>query len=262
MSLSVDEVLERSQWDFFWLPEDSRVVDRPELLYAVCPRNVLGLNVVTRTRPASEAHTTGLVAEVVEAHHQVRSRWMVTPACRNPALEQALTHAGYALQDEHVACALEVSAFVPRPHQGVTAHPVDSLDRLRDWLRVSHLAFNRSLPQDIGYLVRELERCTGPGARVHRFVAYDDVSGEPISSAGLSVFPQLQFGFLWAGGTIPTARHRGGYSAVLEARVRRAREIGLTRIGLYARLETSAPIVLRQGFQEHGRMSYWDRQPC
>jgi hypothetical protein len=46
---------------------------------------------------------------------------------------------------------------------------------------------------------------------------------------------------------------------VLEARVRKARELGLSHVGLYAVTDTSAPIVLRQGFRRYGAMTYWER---
>ena len=31
--MNVDETIERTQWDFFWVPDDVEIVDRPELLY-------------------------------------------------------------------------------------------------------------------------------------------------------------------------------------------------------------------------------------
>jgi hypothetical protein len=94
---------------------------------------------------------------------------------------------------------------------------------------------------------------------VQRFVAYDETSGEPIASAGLTTYPDLEFGFLWAGATVPHARGRGAYSALVAARVQRAGELGLKSAGLYAKLDTSAPIVSKQGFARYGRMIYWQR---
>jgi hypothetical protein len=42
----------------------------------------------------------------------------------------------------------------------------------------------------------DLRQCTTENARVHRYVAYDAKTGEPISSGGLTVFADLGFGFL------------------------------------------------------------------
>jgi hypothetical protein len=60
---------------------------------------------------------------------------------------------------------------------------------------------------------------------------------------------------------VPEARGRGAYSAVLAARAKRAAQLGLRYIGLYAIGDTSAPIVARQGFARHGAMTYWQREP-
>ena len=48
-------------------------------------------------------------------------------------------------------------------------------------------------------------------------------------------------------------------SAVIAARVALATQLGITRVGLYARLDTAAPVVVKQGFAQHGLMNYWDR---
>jgi hypothetical protein len=255
--LTVDEILERTQWDFFWVPDDATIVDRPEIAYLRCPRPVVILNQVTRTRGAP-SRLEALVAEVVRAHRDVGSRWLVPDPVDRPPLEEALERAGYSPAVEHHACALAVDAYRPRPAPGVVVHPVDSMDRLRDCHEVANRAFSRGLATTGAEREQQLAECTRPDARVHRFVAYDEASGEPLSSGGVTSFPELRFGFLWAGGTVPEARGRGAYSAVLEARVRRARERGLTHVGLYAVTDTSAPIVLRQGFERHGRMTYWD----
>jgi hypothetical protein len=71
-----DDILERTQWDYFWVPGDVQVTDRPELLYYRCPRDVPTLNVVTRTRAEPERFPD-LIEEVSHSHRTVRSRWLV-----------------------------------------------------------------------------------------------------------------------------------------------------------------------------------------
>lgn len=255
-----DALLEASQWDLYWLPADSRVVDRPELLYACSPRSVVGLNLVTRTRPRAPSDVERLVAEVSDAHRGVHSRWMVVPACHSPELEVALSGAGYSRAMHHFVYTIEPARYTPRAARpSLRVSTVDSLDMLRDWLTVFAHAFGQAMPPDDAYLAQELDACTRPGARVHRFVVYDD--DRPVCSAGLSVYPSLSLGLLWAGGTVADARGRGAYSAVVAARIARARELGLAYVGLYARQDTSAPIVARQGFERHGWMTFWEREP-
>jgi N-acetylglutamate synthase-like GNAT family acetyltransferase len=81
----------------------------------------------------------------------------------------------------------------------------------------------------------------------------------PVATGGMTVFGDLGFGYLWSGCTLLQTRGRGAYSAVLAARIERARELGLCHVGLYAITDTSAPIVARQGFKRVGTMTYWER---
>ena len=77
----------------------------------------------------------------------------------------------------------------------------------------------------------------------------------------MTFFPALGFAMLWRGGTVPNARGRGLYKAVLKERTRFAKQYGIALVGLYAKLTTSAPIVARVGFEGHGHMTFWDRPP-
>ena len=254
--MTPDEVLEQTQWDFFWVTPDTTVVDRPEIAYISCPRDVGYLNTVTRTRAAPE-QLPALLDEVGRAHAAVRSRWLVCPGSRSPALERALADAGWSPRWDHDGFTIDVDRFVPRPSPGLTARPVDGWDELLAWFDVSGRAFEEHRVPAEDEIRLELERCTRPGARVSRYLVSEH--GEPICAAGMNLYPELRFGFLWAGGTVPEARCRGAYSAVVAARVAHARDLGFDRVGLYARVDSSAPIVAKQGFQRCGRMTYWDR---
>jgi GNAT superfamily N-acetyltransferase len=259
MSLTPDDLLERSQWDFFWVPSDAVVVDRPELLYVSCSRDP-HLNMVTRVRASAE-RLPALVDEVITAHRDTRSCWLVL-SHRGPApLEAQLSSAGYAPEHVHDAYTISPESYEKRSASAVVVERVDSMQRLQDSETVGREAFGKrgSSETDTARLQLALETCSGPNARVIRFVAYDAASGQPISAGGLNVYPNLHFGFLWGGGTVPDARGRGAYSAVVARRMDFARQRGLSLVGLYARIDTSAPIVAKQGFQRHGRMVYWER---
>lgn len=254
----LDRILEQTQWDFFWVPADAEVVDRPELLYVRCPRDAPHLNAVTRVRAAPGA-LPALIEEVVRAHAGVRSRWMVVERPESAPLKQALQRAGYAPANETHASAIAVDDHRPRRAEGIEVRRVETLEGLRHCVAVIEQAFPGSRQITAEELALDLSICTGPGARVQRYVAHDAGSGEPVASGGLTLFPALRFGFLWSGGTVPAARGRGAYSAVMAARIAGARELGLTHVGLYAFTDTSAPIVARQGFSRHGAMTFWER---
>ena len=107
--------------------------------------------------------------------------------------------------------------------------------------------------------LRRLTECKDPAARVQRFVAYEH--GRPVSGGAMTLFPTLGFAMLWRGGTVPEARGRGFHRAVLRERMRFAASRGIGLVGRYANSETSAPIVAGLGFEGHGRMTYWNRDP-
>lgn len=260
MDLTPDDIVERTQWDTFWVPTDVFVVDQPEILYLSCPRDVAMLNTVTRTR-ASEDRLSELIGEVHRSHASVVSRWLVREDIGQPTLEQELGRAGYVPVQHHHVCVLSVSENLSRPAAGVYIEAVDSMPRLRDATCVLNRAFGGGVESTDEDLRDFLDACTRERARVFRVVAYDNHTGEPVSTGGMTFFPDLRFCYLWGGGTVPDYRGRGAYTAVLTARIERARSCGATRVGLYAVDSTSGPIVVHHGFSKHGKMVYWDRMP-
>ncbi len=253
-----DAILEDTQADFFWVPSDVRVVDRAELAYLACERNMPYLNTVVRTRAASE-RVPALIAEVVAAHRGVRSRWLVCPQNHHPALLAALSAAGYRSGPAHDGFTLSVPDW-QAAQPSVDVQPIRERSSLLAAIAVSDRSFGHShgvLGPEV--LDQQLEQCRG--SRVVRVLARDS-AGVPAATGGLTMFPALRFGLLWGGCTVPPARGQGIYRAVLAARIEAARAAGLERVGLYARLESSAPIVARLGFQRHGRMTYWERLPA
>ena len=250
--------LERSQWDLFWVPADAEVHDRPELLYVSCPRDLPHLNGVTRTDPA-HPDLDALVGEVSRAHASVRSRWSVPSRIADARLHDALQRGGYEATHEHDGRAIAVGAFVPRPAAACEVVRVATIEHLRDLLSVTNAGFGHDRTPTDEQLEADLRQCIDPDGRVHRFVAYAD--RHPVASGGLTVFDELELGFLWAGCTVPEARGQGFYSAVVAQRIAWARARALNWVGLYALTTTSSPIVERQGFDQFGTMTYWERAP-
>jgi GNAT superfamily N-acetyltransferase len=256
--VNIDDVIAETQCDLFWLPRDVRKVDRAEILYLASRRNEAYVNSVLRF-DADDTRTSALAAEVAAAHEGVDSRWMLSRGNRRAGVERALAGQGYRPEQEMFAYATRVDEYRHRATPLIEVRAVATLEDLRTWVRTSSRAFARVVDDDAQRLTALLADCTGPLARVHRVVAWDRERNEPIGAAGLTMFPSLRFGLLWAGGVLPDARGRGAYSAMVAARVEHARSHGIDAVGLYARIESSAPIVARQGFERHGPMTYWVR---
>jgi hypothetical protein len=253
------ELLERAMWDLFWIPDDVTVIDRADLLLLRCERPVQLLNTVLRGI-ATPDRIDALVDETRDLHAHTSSRWWIPDIRPSIHVEAALSRAGYSAGMRHEARGIDVAAFQSRPRSEFSVLAVDSVERMRHCVHVGNEAFGRTDAVSDDELARDLALCNGPGARVHRFVAYDR-SDVPVASASMTSFADLRFGFLWGGGTIPAARGRGAYFALLATRLAHARALGLSLAGLYARTSTSAPIVTRCGFERWGEMTYWDR-PC
>lgn len=243
-------------WDLFWIPDDVSIVDRADVLLLRCERPVQMLNSVLRSE-ASEDRIDALVDECRALHAHTTSRWWVSDTRPRAHLEAALRRGGYASGHHHEARGIAVGALVARPRSDVAVHAIDSAERMRHSIHVTSEAFGHTDAFSDEEIARDVTLCTRPGARVHRFVAYDR-AGAPVASASMTSFPDLRFGFLWGGGTIPAARGQGAYFALLARRLEVAGRLGLTRVGLYARSSTSAPIVTRCGFERWGEMTYWE----
>lgn len=259
IDLGPDEILERTQWDFFWVPDDARAVDRPELAYLASSRDLPMLNTVVRTRAAADA-LPALVAEVGAVHRRVTSRWNVPPTFDPGPLEAVLAEGGWAPAYTYAGYTLPVDRGSPASAAGVGVERIADEAALEGALAVSAAAFGGDWTLTPAQAARDLAACADPAGRVHRFLARAP-DGRPVSTGGLSIFPALSFGFLFGGCTAPDFRGRGAYRAILEARLAVARRLGVARVGLYGREETSGPIVARLGFDRHGPLVQWDRPP-
>jgi len=85
----------------------------------------------------------------------------------------------------------------------------------------------------------------GEGARV-----LARLDGHPVSTGGFTLVGE--YARLWGAATIPAARGRGAYRAVLAERMRCAAEMGATTALVKGRIATSAPILERLGFRRFG----------
>ena len=250
--------LERANWDDFWLPNDVQVIERPEIKYYVCARPVHYLNQVVRTR-AHAGRLPALVAEVTGAHAHAPARWNVFDTVPTTALEQELERAGYRQLPGAHAMVQDTAGFRPSGKgAGLRVRVVDDRSSLLDSIRVMERTFDHETEHSEAELADLQSRCTGPAARIVRMVAYQE-DGPAITTGAMSLFPDLDLGYLWGGSTLPDARGQGGYSAVLAARIEYAQRRGIGLVGLHAIVDTSAPIVAALGFERCGSMGKWAR---
>jgi len=229
------------------------VIDRPELLAIHTKGRGTTYNAVFRSRASAETAET-LVDEIREFHGDCPSRWLLYGHPEDEPLKKALLRGGYQRGHVHDARVVAVDQFRPRASSGFRVAEVSDEKTHDDGNRVSDAAFDRTpRPSD----KRELAMFTDASIRTRFFVVYDDE--DAVAAGGLNLYPDTGIGFLWGGGTIPDARGRGAYSALVAHRIAFADSQGLRLVGLYARVESSSPIVAAQGFERCGTMTQWER---
>ena len=120
---------------------------------------------------------------------------------------------------------------------------------VRDAILVGNDAFGGESPTDdqVATALLEVERglLDDSGGR---WVAY--VDGRPAGTGGYTLAGEVCR--LWGGSTHRSARGRGAYRAVLDARLRAACAAGATLGLTQAGVETTSPILRRAGFTPYG----------
>ena len=210
----------------------------------------------------------GLIKEVLEAHEGKESAWRIGAPSYTTTLESLLLKEDYKLMGTADAWIIDVNSRRPELPSDILIQRVESIQQLRDM----DLVISRSFPSmpsnnpqeespyktDAEYQ-QELQMCTGPNARCLRFVVYDQKNHTPLSTGGVNLFPKFGLAFMWAGCTVPEARGRGIYSALVTERMRHAKTHGIENLGLYAMRDTSGPIVQAQGFEKHGPVYFFEK---
>jgi GNAT superfamily N-acetyltransferase len=194
--------------------------------------------------------------------HEVLARlpgvaWWVTDATRPADTEQTLRARGGKQIDAVRILARELGTELPGLDvpPDVTAELVTSERLFRVSSRIVVRGWGRKVPseadeeRDFRDTIRDLADWTG-----FRVVAFAD--GEPASSGGCTLDGEVAK--LWGAVTLPEFRRRGAYRAVLDERLRLARDHGATLALVKGRVATSRPILVRAGFADYDEeRCYW-----
>lgn len=136
------------------------------------------------------------------------------------------------------------------PPAEVTVEVVHDERTLRAASSVAVRGWGRIEP-DEAELARRLGEARDDLSTWSTFQVVASADGTAISTGGCTLAGEVAQ--LWGAVTLPGARRRGGYRAVLAERLRLAREHGASLALAKARAETSGPILLRAGFTDFGQ---------
>ncbi|MFC5433636.1 hypothetical protein [Microbacterium suwonense] len=172
-----------------------------------------------------------------------------TSASDHPDIEQELQRRGAVHTDTVAVLARPIDGAPIEVPPGVTAEVVRTLEQVREVDAVNVPVWEQQPLSEQG-LQEELAEVTAALESGEGFRVLSRLNGVAVSTGGCTVAD----GFLrlWGAATLPSARGRGAYRAVLAERLRVGAELGATTALVKGRVSTSAPILARAGFAHYG----------
>ena len=175
--------------------------------------------------------------------HNLKMEWKVYGHDRPADLAQRLIARGFEPEDEDAIMVLDVA----RAPAALLAEPAADVRRLTDPGQLADVVgvLNAVWNEKFDWVYERLGGHMAIPGYLSVYVAY--VEGRP-AAAGWTYFSEGSFASLWAGSTLPAYRRRGLYTALLAARVREARALGVPYLTIDSG-SMSRPIVARHGFE-------------
>jgi len=230
-----------------------RLVHDPDGRYIVYLGSGTGPHSATVQRVRLEADEVASAVEEIRAilrdNGRGGSEWELGESSTPADLVERLAELGIVPdEDEPVAIGMVLAAGdeLPQP-AGTTARRVESVDELVTARRIQHEAFGGNA-DEVGLEDAEADFAT-EGEVGSTFLAF--VDGEPVA-AGYASYTPLGL-LLFGGATLPSARGRGAYKALVAARAHEAADRGTPVLVTHAG-QMSRPILERLGFKPVSRI--------
>ncbi len=199
-----------------------------------------------RLAPPEIASALEEVRALLRAERREGAEWELGESCTPPDLVERLLELGLRLDDDPVGHGMVLRDAVLEPPDGIETRPVASLDDLRSARQVQRAAFGDPRPVDEAHLRADFAR---EGVDGTTFVALFD--GEIVAAAYGAPTPYGSL--LFGGATLPSARGRGAYRALVAARAAEAAFRGAPALVTHAS-RMSRPILERLGFEVVARI--------
>jgi hypothetical protein len=187
------------------------------------------------------------VRALLRARGRTRTQWEIGSAATPRELAHLLLQRGLAWDDDPIATAVVLSREPPAPPPGVIARRAETFDEYAAARAVQWEAFDAP-PAQIAEVRASLETSWAEMRSTMHVVWID---GEIVCAGTCS--PTQQGLALHGGATVPRARGRGAYRALIHVRWQEAVRLGtpvlLTQAGAMSR-----PILERLGFDAVGRV--------
>jgi hypothetical protein len=249
VTLDPDDVRARiAEW--IWVPDQARTVDTDEFLLIAYPAWFSDPTVATRWR--SERPADELIDDVLDAAHGLGREsvtfFELSDTTRPPDLERRLRERGAQQTETLTVLARDLTAGWPdlAVPADLELRPIAGLADVLARERLDHEVFGGDLRPEED-VARELAEQGPDPSQVLAWRGEELVgfAGHTVSGDSLR---------LWGGAVSEAARHTGVYRALLDHRLRAGLEDGCRVALVKGRVETSAPVLLRAGFEPFGEV--------
>ncbi len=230
---------------------DTEIVARSDVLISVRPlREHPWASQVYWTR-WGENEVESRITEVLEFFSVRRQAfvWLVTDQSRPASLRQRLEARGFIreLEGRMLMTALPIVGLRVNPE--VRIEEVVDRGGMEDALGVDHPGWDASRLRP--YVDDRVQRL---GTDWHAAVAYLD--DRPVGTARWFIHRALRAVELSGAEVLAEFRQRGIYSSLVSFRTLHAAKLGCIAAGIIADGNTSAPILLKRGFEDLGRATF------
>jgi GNAT superfamily N-acetyltransferase len=235
---------EAGAWVF--VPDDARELRTDELHLVSYPASyAIPPQVAWCRSPRPAAAVVDDVVHQARAWGEAEVSFWVDEDTRPPDLADHLRGLGARQIESVEVLARVLEEPVPRSTGGIEVRQVTDERTLLDAALVAREVWHQPVPsgEELTRRLAELDR-----PEQLRVVAY--LEGQPVAAGGTTLAGEVAR--LWGAATREPWRGRGAYRAVLEERLRLARERGSTLALVKAVTDTSAPLLRRWGFAGHG----------
>jgi hypothetical protein len=229
--------------EWVWVPDGSRELRTADFHLIACPEWVGHPTQVAWCR--SDRPAADLMAEVadqVRAWGRASVSWSLSDSSRPADLESRLREAGAVVVETTDVLAFDMTAGLP---------VVGDLAGVRSALVTDEAT--RGAADAVALAVWGFSE---PASKSAEFRAVAYLGDEPVATGGCTLAGPVAR--LWGAATVPAARGRGAYRAVLRERLVAARSRGATLALVKGKVETSAPILRRAGFRAYGQQRLFD----
>lgn len=251
MVMWTEQDILRALGEWIWEPAGTEVIATEDYRAQFLPDEYgrkASVPVIHSDRPASDLINE--VNQLAAERGYPEVVWGIFPTTTPPSLGEELMARGGTIDDEGALLSLHV------PHDGildvgrtdgVEVRRVRDVDGLTYYRRITSTVYNQPMLSE-SEIAAEAEQIPHDDMGC-RFVGYLD--GQP-AGTGATAIRENGAASLFGAATYPEFRGRGVYRTIMAERVRWAAEKSVPILLASARLATSAPIMQRLGFTQHG----------